>query len=464
MLSPSLARLRTLRAGQFGGFASDSFYVGSWQASIALADLLQIALLTRAFGLVGYGQLALVIASVSLASGFFDVRMTTATTAFAAPKMSSDLRSAAGIFQFSYLVDGLAGLLGFAVVLVLAPFVGPHLAATHGSELMILFGITLLVGTVDDTSITILRLVDRFRLAAMCGVLSEALRVLFVWMALFWSRDLRVVLGALLFYSMLRGSINLLAATRTFRRVSLGSRLSRLALREVREERRAMLSMIMHTNIAAYARLATTQLPTVLIGFISGAVQVGTYKVGMASASMVGRLGDPAMSAIFPRAAKLWPLKKRREIRRLIGQGTLFVGGIVAITLTLVIVFRKPLVDLMTGGAYTKAIGVVLVLGALGHAVNAALFWNGQVLFAVGRARFVAAVLVAGAAIQVVMIAALAPSLGAKAGALAFLIAQLLINAGLTAEGIRLLVSTAPVEPNAESMRIDTAVERAAVP
>jgi O-antigen/teichoic acid export membrane protein len=461
VVSQNLARFQSLRMGQFGGFASDSFYTGAWLASVSVADLLQLALLTHALGLAGYGRLALVIAFVTLASQFFDVRMTTAATAFAAAKIPASFRSAAGIFQFSYLVDGLAGAIGFLFVIALAPVVGPHLAGKEGAQAAVLFGLTFLVGSLDDTSITILRLVDRFRLATVCGIVSEILRVLFVWLVLEWSRDLRLVFAALIAYSAVRASINLMAATSAFRRASHGISLFHPVLGEIRNERRAMVSMIFHTNIASYARLATTQLPTLLLGAISGVTEVGIYKVGMAAAAAVGRLADPAVSAILPRVAKLWSAGRRAEIGRLIRQGTLLVAGITAAGVALTIAFRKPFIDLITGGPYSAGIGVVLIVGVAGQAVNGVLFWNGQVLFAAGRARAVAIVLVIGAALQITIIAALAPSFGAKGASFAFLLAQLVINIGLTVIAVRLLAR--PPLPDSRSETVpptaDSSVE-----
>ena len=71
-----------------------------------------------------------------------------------------------GIFQLSYLIDAIAGVLSFAIVAALAPFIGPRLVGRDGTLLIVLYALTLLISTVDETSVSVLRLLDRFRLLA----------------------------------------------------------------------------------------------------------------------------------------------------------------------------------------------------------------------------------------------------------------------------------------------------------
>jgi hypothetical protein len=68
------AAIRRARASELGGLAGDSFYVGIWQGTISVADLVQIALVTHALGLHQYGRLAIVMSFVVLVGQFFDVR------------------------------------------------------------------------------------------------------------------------------------------------------------------------------------------------------------------------------------------------------------------------------------------------------------------------------------------------------------------------------------------------------
>jgi O-antigen/teichoic acid export membrane protein len=425
-----------------GGFASDTLYVGAWQAAASVADLIQIGLLVHALGLRGYGQFALVVAFVALVGQFFDLRMTTATTAVAARHLAADQSRAVGIFRFSYWMDVLLGILALCCVLILAPLIGPGLVGRHAVELIAAYALVLVVASPDDTSVTVLRLLDRFRLAAMCGVAAEVLRVALVWGALQLRPDLTYALLALVVAAAVRAALNAAAAFRATTAWQPHLRLfGKPNVR--RDDRREVLSMVVHTNVASYARLAMTQLPTLLLGAIAGATQVGIYKVGMAIAAGLGRIADPAMAAIFPRITKLWDAGQYRAARLLVYRATVIAVVIVGIAMSLMIFFRDELARLIVGGHPSK-IGTIVVLGLVGQAINGVFFWNAQALFASRRARTVGVISVAGAMVQIAILVLLAPSSGAHGAAVAFLVAQVFINAALTLTATRILRTNRP--------------------
>src|SRR5437660_4903538 len=109
--SRTSAVFRRFRASQAGGVARDAFHVGIWQGATAVADFAQIALITHALGLGMYGRFALVIAFVTLVGQFFDVRVGIAATTIGARYIARDVRGAAGIFQYTYLIDLLTGII-----------------------------------------------------------------------------------------------------------------------------------------------------------------------------------------------------------------------------------------------------------------------------------------------------------------------------------------------------------------
>ncbi len=446
----ALALIRRLRATQLGGFASDTLYVAAWVAVGSVADLLQITLLIRAVGLSEYGRFALVVAFVTLVGQFFDVRMTTATTAFAADRLEQrDVQGAAAIFRFSYRVDLTLGLFGFAMVLALAPVFGSRLAGGQGYSLMVLYGMGLIVSSLDDTSIAILRVLDRFRLAAVCGIAAELVRVALVGTTLAFAHSLVPVVAALLVAFAVRALLNLAGASRAARTSSPQATLVR-GQSVSRGVARSMLSMVLHTNMFSYSRLAMAQLPTLLVGAIAGAAQVGVYKAGMAVAAGVGRLGDPAMSAIFPRLAKLRNSGAYDEIKQLLRRTTAIAGAVFALALSILLVFKSEISHLIAGSPVPAALGSVVVVASVAQAINGIFFWNAQLLFSMSRSRVVGFVSIVGAVLQIAVLLILVPSLGARGAAVAFLIAYIFVNLSLTLIAIRALRNTSSVdEPRA---------------
>jgi len=91
---PLLRRLLgRFSATELGGLAKDTGFVGIWQAAIISAGLAQIALLTHAFGLSGYGRFAVIVAFVELVGGFFNLRVGYASTTFGARWLVRDPRT-----------------------------------------------------------------------------------------------------------------------------------------------------------------------------------------------------------------------------------------------------------------------------------------------------------------------------------------------------------------------------------
>src|SRR5207245_2680340 len=119
-----------------------------------------------------------------------------------------------------YLVDGVTGIAGFVVVAGLAPFVGPHLVGNGGTWLIVLYALTLLASTVDESSISILRLLDRFRLIAVYTIGLEVLRVTALVVTLSLWKSLTAVLLVLLAYDVVTGAVNLAAAAVAYQRAA----------------------------------------------------------------------------------------------------------------------------------------------------------------------------------------------------------------------------------------------------
>lgn len=448
------ARIAVRRRGELGGLAADSFYVAIWQGATSLADLVQIALIAHVLGLDQYGRFAVVVAFVMLVTQFFDVRVGVAATTLGAQELDRDPRRAAGIFQLSYLIDVVTGLLGFAVVVALSFVVGPGLVGGNGTLLIVLFATGVLASTVQDSSLAVLRLLDRYRLVATYTVGLEAARVGLIAGALLFSDGLVPVILALLAQKMLVTVVQVATAATSFRAAIGRSLLMEPALDAVADTRRQMLTTVFHTNIVSYARLAQTQLPTVVLGAISGPLQAGLYKIGMTAGAAVGRLADPAYAAFLPRASRLFAAGRQRGVKRLIERASLISVPVMAAAFALVVVLREPILELL-GGSGAKDAAPVLVAGAAAYAINGAMFWNIGVMFAAGRARAVAVIAIGGALTQVVLLVPLVLAFDATGAALSFLGSMAMSNLVTTVIALRVVARSDPTtEPGGDSLTL----------
>ncbi len=393
--------------------------------------LVMMALVTHELGLAAYGRLALVTSVVALCGKFFDVRVGTVTTVFGAKRMRTDVASARGIFQYGYLVSAIAGVLSACVIAAIAVPVGPRLIGDDGTTLLLLYGLTLLTSTLQDPGNAMLRLLDRFRLVAAYTIATQLIGVVLIAVAVIVFQSLVAVVLALVIIDALLSVAEVCASAVAFRRASGGVRLIEPGMREVREERPAMLRMMWHTNIATYGSLAQTQLPPVVIGALGTPTAVGVYKIGMAFPTAMAALIDPLYGSVLPRLSRLWHAGRAAEVRHLIRDvSRVSIPLMTVLVLLLALPFRTPLLSALGGDeAIAAGAGTVLVLGLVARGFGSALFWNRPVLWAAGRSRTVARLTIGTTLLQITLLALLVPPHGAIGGAVALCVTTLTLNA-----------------------------------
>lgn len=446
-----MKRLRTVaaiwRRTEFAGLMRDAWWVSTWQGAVVVADILQLALVARGLGISQYGRLALVVALVTLVSQFFNLRVGTAATAFAAPRLhAGDVEGAAGIFQISYVMDVLTGILGFCVVTV-GTVVASRVAGVGDAGLAVLFASTLLISSVDDSSSAVLRVFRRFRLLAGYRLALEALRLALIATAVFAFRSLYMVVLALVVYDLASAIADAVAAAVVYRRET-GVSLLRPALRAMRDEQRALLAMVLHSNVVSYSRIAMNQLPTLLVGAFAGPAATGAFKAGTSVALLPGRLVDPAYAAILPRLSRLYAAGRLAEVRKLVRHACAIAIPAMVVVTVVVVLARHPILRELAGVGSGSTAATVVAIAIVGSAVDGALFWNDSVLFAAKRSKHVAGNAIVTSILQIVLLLSLIPPFGAVGAASAIVVSKVLANARLTWFALRALRPSPGASPN----------------
>ena len=440
--STTLRRLlRRVKRSELGGLAQDTGFVAIWQAAIALAALAQIVLITHSLGISEYGRFAIVVAFVELVGGFFNLRVDYAAISFGARWLVRDTRVAAGVFQYSFLIDLVTTLAGVVLLTVLAVTVGPHMAGEGSAELIVIYAFALIGPALSRASFVVLRLLDRFALIATYQWALEFGRVALIVVALQVSQTLLAVVVAVVAGTLATGLVNAVVAARVFRRAhDIG--LTNPHVGSVQpQERRAIRKTTFHTLVISYSRTAQSQLPTVMVGTIAGTTQAGLYKIGIAAAATMGKLIQPASNALLPRLSRLWAAGKLPELRALVFRASLISAVAMLAAFAAVVVFQDPILRLLGGGPAGEAAGTVLLLGAAVQALYGLVFWHSTLLYAASRTGPMSVVSVVAAAIHVVAMLALVPGHGAVGAAAGWLISQAVANVALTTLALRTMRS-----------------------
>jgi O-antigen/teichoic acid export membrane protein len=446
--------LRALRAAlspETRGLARDSFILSIGSVVATAGQMAQIALITHFLGLGDYGVLALTISVVAIVSRFFDVQVGNAAIAFAT-RTRNDPHATAGIFRFSYLVDAAAGVAGYAVVAALTPFVAHRLAGPQGRLLFLLYALTLLTSTVETTSLALLQFLRRFGSILALTVVRELLRVALLVSFLILFDSLKSAVIALIIVEGVFSVTALLSSGAALRKRYGQARLLRRAPAVDRATRRSMFAMILHTNFIAYAKLVSSQLPTILLGVFRSPVEVGAFKVAMALAAGVGKPADPAWAAVLPRLSRLWNEGRLAEARALVAESTALAFAILISGAALVVVLRDDLIKLLAGQTSSTAIDVLL-LALIAQVLSGTLFWNSALLVAARRAGLASRSYVASALLLVILLPILTRAFGASGAAVALLASTITGNALLTLAAIRLLQTDVVPRSKAENVQ-----------
>lgn len=411
------------------GLAKDTAMLSVGKAATLLGMMAQVALITHVLGLTKYGVFALAVSFVALVDRFFDVDVTKAALMFGARFSRADPRRLAGVFQLSYMIDGLLGIVGFAVVAIASPFAGPWLVGDQGTLLFFLYGLTLLASTVDGSSNALLQLLNRYSMLTGLIVLREVMRVALVAVALLTFHSLVAVMIALVLQDAIVGLGGVCFAAHAFRTRFRAHSLFHPRLGETGSIRRDMLGMVFQTNIISYGRLTEAQLPALILGAFNGPLEAGIFKLGMAGAAAIGQVSDPAWNAVMPRLAKLWSEARISDVRRLLRQATAVAAAVMLTIGTVAILLRVPILRAF-GGREAAAAATVFSLGVIARVVNGVFFWNDSLLYAAGRARLVRQIYLPSVAIMLVLCLVLVEDFGANGAAVGVLVSAVLANIG----------------------------------
>lgn len=419
------------------GLLRDSSILGVGSAANALGQVAQIALITHVLGLRQYGVLAITIALVALVGRFLDFQVGETVIAFGSERLGTDFRTLAGIAQFGYVIDFLAGIVAFALVVMLAPFAG-DLAGPAGTQLAVLYALTLLAATVDTTTFALLQLFGRFGTILRLVILREVLRILSLIVVLVFFGTLVSVVLALVFVEVVTGSFAVAAVTVAFR-LDSGQPLWAPALASTQSIRRALFGMTFHTNVIGSVKLAATQGPTLIVGGFAGPLEAGIYKVGTAAAAGVGLFSQPLLSAALPRFARLLREGRTHALQRLVVQSTTLAAGGLGFIALIAGLFRGEILTLVGSEDATSA-GTVFVLAVVAQFVGGVTFWNTTLLYAAKLAHVASKLYIAGAVFSLPLVVALAAAAGADGAAFARMIGSIAGNAAQSAVAVRLVL------------------------
>lgn len=394
---------------------------------------LQAVVLGRALGVEGYGLLAVVMALVTTVSQIVDVRMWETVTKFVGDDHErGDHGRARAMIKLAYLVDGATGILAFGLVLVLSPWLAERfLHHREAASEVSLYAGTLLVATVNDTSMALLRVFDRFRWLTLDRIVSSAVRFVALAIVALATHGLRPVLAAYVVVELARGMVLLALGLRAARAELTAPAPDHLGL--VRSRIREFWHFTLNNSATALLALVTRQLDILILTLFHAPREVGLYRMAKNFGLLIFKLSDPFYHAIYPELVRLAATSALADLRRFIAKSMRIVLAVL-LPAGIVCILGADLVLRYAVGREFAAAAWPLRFIVAGSLIHAAFLWARPLVLATGRPHWSTAAHVGGVVVLALGSLALVPGLGALGSAITFFLTSA-VTVGIHAWG-----------------------------
>ena len=329
----------------------------------ALLSVAYLAILTRTLGPAVFGGFALAVAIAQAARSIVGFETWQVVVRYGVAHLGAGAAiRLARLLKAAVLLDAGASLVGVAVTLPLIALIAPRFGWPDdvvGASIGFAFVYML---TMRSTPAGILRLYDRFGVAAVAENILMLAR--FVGALVVWATS-----PSLLAY-IVAWSVAELASAAVFWAAAL-KLVRRLPWRAARIDRAALLAenpglsrFAIVTNAMQIFALAAKQLPVLIVGAFATPSAAGGFRLGGQLGQASAKIAQLASRAIFPELMRTRAFASgpgefvvlfRRTFQLSLGLGL--------VLLAILIFAGKPLLILIAGQAFAFAFPVLLILG-----------------------------------------------------------------------------------------------------
>ena len=406
-------------------------------------SVVYLAFTARALGPEKFGVFALILTYAQLIANFVQFQSWKGIIRYGAIHLAAGRHDhLERLFGFTAALDFGSAIVGALIAILCVPVVGPllHWAPDEQFAAAAFAGVLLL--TTGATPSGILRLCNRFDLAAFCEATGPLLRLA----------------GALIGWMMGAGPIWFLivwaaagfaqAAAQWFTAIVInGSRLalSRSAFGQALRENERLWRFMLQTNISNSVSMFWTQLGTLAVGAVAGPADAGAFRLAQRLSKGIVRPVQPVTLAVYPELSRLAAEENFKEVRKIVTHATMMASAL-ALAIVLTIAFGgREILHLVAGKRFEFAHAYLFMLAAA-TAIDLAGFALEPVQNAFGRSWKVLRSKLIAAAVYAFLLVVLLPTIGGRGAAIAAIVCSLLIFAQLAYYTAKLLRSgpTAP--------------------
>jgi O-antigen/teichoic acid export membrane protein len=417
----------------------NSSYLFSATGISAVVSMLQGILVARLLGVENYGILGAIIMFTSVINNLVSFRMGELVIKYVGhySEENDDLRAAA-VFKSAALVEMLASIVAFGLILLLAPFGAQYFAKDPSTTgWFVLYGVIVLANLISESSLGLLQIFDRFRNVAVLTMVQSVVTLGLVFIVYIAGGGMVGVLVSYLAGKAV-GAITLTLAALFEARKHWQPGWWRVDVKILRPQARQLAGFAVNTNISASLSLITKDSELLWVSFFRGPVETGYYKLALSLANILLLPVSPLPQATYPELTRQVARRNWQNVRVVLRQGTILAGGYTLAAAIALVFLGKPLIYYLYTPQYLPAYPALMIL-MVGFLISNAFYWRRNALLALGRPDFPTKLNVILAILKVIGILILVPTYGYLASA-ALLSAFYILGSLISAIKVRRLI------------------------
>jgi len=368
----------TRNAGKLGGAGIVILGLGIFQS----------ILVARWLGPKNFGIAALVLGVPALIFTFFDPQTREAVVKYLGEfTTTGESRKALAVPKLAYVIDGLLGVVGVAVVALLAPLAANHIL--HDSSLvplLIVAGAAQIASAPAETSRAVLSSFGRFDAIAWQQSTTTLVRLGLVLVAMVSGGGLDGFVYAMCAGSVVDAVTAGWLAHRVIRR-SLGEAWWHGRRRDVAPRLGEMRHFLVYTELTSLVAVFVKQADVVILGWIRGPVEAGYYRLARSITTPAATGTQSLQSVLYPRVTQMTASNEEVDLLAR-ARGWFLRAGLPIGLASLVFVPIVPqIITTLAGPDFLGAVHATQWL-LVGSAFVLACFWLRPIQLATHQVRF----------------------------------------------------------------------------
>lgn len=334
-----------------------------------------------------YGALGIVVLFTSSVNRLLSFRMGEMVIKYGGQSLALGKKEQAGaVIKIAGIAEALTSLVAFALLLALAPWAARFFIKDASYAPWIsLFGATILVNLITETSTAVLQIGNHYRSQALLNLAQSLVTAGFITAAFFLKGGLREVLIAYIAGKAIFGIGIAVFALRCMPDL-VGRNWLRIPLSGL-PNRAEIARFAISTNLSGTINMVIRDSEVLWVGFFFTKVEAGYYKFALAVMNILLAPVIPLINTTSPEINNLVALRAWPDLRNLLKRTSLLAAAWTGACITGVLLVGNWFLTILKNGAFQPSFAAILIL-LLGYGFANILFWNRPLLLALGNPNY----------------------------------------------------------------------------